>query len=200
MLKRTQAYAILACVVISACCESYVNNDEVKSYTVSLLARNPIVSSLKFSVLEEDDLVDWDKFFIELDADLDSDSETSALTISLFPKAHATLCDDDWETTQKITKFSIVSDSDFSASYPAGSELSSLFLIDLYIGDTRIVLDSRQGKLAGYLSDSIFPAPRRLFLKLNERPEFSLHTFTFSIELDDGSQFNLTANQVNLVF
>ncbi len=127
----------------------------------------------------------WNTFSIELKATFQNYQAKAlpVLQFSLFPQAIA--CSPPLPVgKQKLTKISITSANDFSAAYPAGSELVSVFE-SIHHG---------AAKLTSVLVGSA--APLNLNLKLLAAPQFARQNFEIQITLDDGNVYILKTGDV----
>ena len=127
----------------------------------------------------------WNTFSIELNAAYQNYQAKAlpVLQFSLFAQAMA--CSPPLPVgKQKLTNISITSANDFSAAYPAGMELVSLF--------ESIQHDA--AKLTNVLVNS--PAPLNLNVKLLAAPQYARQNFEVQITLDDGSVYILKTGDV----
>lgn len=127
----------------------------------------------------------WNSFSIELNAAYQNYQAKAlpVLQFSLF--AQAVACSPVPPAgKQKLTKISITSANDYSAKYPAGSELVNVFES----------INHGAIKLSSLLVNS--PAPLQLRLKLIEAPQYARQNFEVHITLDDGSVYSLKTGDV----
>ncbi len=196
-LRKYVGIAVCSIVLLAACggaggkdpaCGSEVNQDRLVTNYVSSLMRyekpiDPIVQEIP-KVLAPNESPTWNRFSIDLKATYQTYSVQlqPRIEFSLFEKANA--CSIVIKGKQRITKISITSANDFGASYPAGSELLSLFAMvgNDFVSLTTLLLNQ--------------PAPLKFELKLRESPQFSRQNFTIQIGLDDGSSFTLNTGDV----
>lgn len=127
----------------------------------------------------------WNRFSILLQATYQTYSVQLKPRIEFSLFEHANACSlAPPAAKQRLTKISITSANDFSASYPAGSELLNVFA---WVNNDSLSLTS-------LLLNQ--PAPLKLELKLRESPQFARQNFTIQIGLDDGSSFTLNTGDV----
>lgn len=127
----------------------------------------------------------WNRFSISLQATYQTYSVQlkPRIEFSLFEQANACSLVPP-AAKQRLTKISITSANDFSASYPASSELLNVFA---WVNNDSLSLTS-------LLLNQ--PAPLKLELKLREPPQFARQNFTIQITLDDGGTYLLNTGDI----
>jgi hypothetical protein len=114
--------------------------------------------------------------------------ETAGLFTSVFA------CEPAFLPTKRIVDITVVSSSDFFASdttYKAGANINLLFNVEDY---------NYVGPMKEFLDDLPLAHDTPLLLILDEAPaQAEKHSFTFTIKMDDGSNFSLTSKSMILL-
>ncbi|MCP8901017.1 hypothetical protein [Gilvimarinus xylanilyticus] len=126
--------------------------------------------------------VPWNHLGIQLESQANVYVAREATTRwSLFPTANA--CSPvPPQPTQTIQSIEIVSDNAYTDAYPAGTDLAAI--MNRYGDDYGVHADS----VSAYIAEQP-PARRSLNLFFTQAPQYERHTFTITIELDDGNVF-----------
>lgn len=196
-LRKYVGIAACSVFMLAACggstgndstCGPVVNQERlITQFTASLMRYekpiDPVVQEIP-KVLAPNESPTWNRFSIALRATYQTYSVQiePRIEFSLFEQANA--CSIVIKGKQRITKMSITSANNFSASYPAGSELLNLFawVDNDYLSLTTLLLNQ--------------PSPLDFEIKLRESPQFARQNFTIQIGLDDGSSFTLNTGDV----
>ncbi len=135
--------------------------------------------------------VPWNHLGIQLESQANVYVAREASTRwSLFPTANA--CSPvPPQPTQSIQSIEIVSDNAFTDAYPAGTDLAEI--MNRYWDDYGVHTDS----VSAYVAEHP-PARRSLNLFFTQAPQYERHTFTITIELDDGSVFVVDTQELYL--
>ncbi len=161
----------------------------VDNYTASLVRYDEPIDDLSIAkipkLIANNENVAWNMFAIDLNANFQTYTvkHQPAVRFNLFAQALA--CSPYIHAKQALSKISITSANTFNDSYPAGSELASLFA----------TLDYPSVNVSA-LADLGKPAPRWLKLKLLEAPQYSQQNFEVEISLNDGNVFILKTGDV----
>lgn len=159
----------------------------VQDYAIGQYPRIEPVAIVK------DDVVAWDKFSVKLEAQyrkfktasLNPSSLKPELRFSFFQQAYA--CSPGFISRQRIAKISITSNNSFNDFYPAGSELSALFISPITQDVTSIA----------ELSVSKAQAPMEIKMKLRQSPQYSPQAFRVEIILSDGGFYTMESGAIH---
>ncbi|MCP8901018.1 hypothetical protein [Gilvimarinus xylanilyticus] len=182
------------CILLSACggdsyvhpcdLEGYYSHFSITDYTSRAVNHDqPITRETNFwAEALEGTAVPWDHVGLELEAEIVksvAQNTPDKMRFSLFAQSQACSLPAP-EPIQSITHISLVSDNAYTDEYPAGSDLSELIAVYGY--------HSVEGNLQDFVASQP-PAREWLRLFFTLEPQYERHTFTITVELDDGSVF-----------
>ena len=163
------------------------------------------------TAVDTNNAVDANQFMLELNADTaitptlvknspdNGHSFKFSFSFSLMSKAYACSPVAPY-TEERISQLNITSDNDFSADYPAGSNLNALFNVLYNQTLTPTHTDSNGDRTAYTLAEYVATTPnatQSLQLKLIQAPdELKTHQFTIDYMHDDGQQFTVSTGVV----
>ncbi|MBU2886878.1 DUF5034 domain-containing protein [Gilvimarinus agarilyticus] len=167
----------------------------VNDYQVSVIQHAEPITANTYDYGEpvNGEPVSWSQLGVVLTADVQHYQVQAAPTRwSLWPLALA--CSPaPSQPAQTVVSISVVSDNAYTDDYPAGSDLSGIvapygMLVWVDAEDLNDYFVQQPG------------APERLSLFFTEPPQYARHTFTITVELDDGSRFVLDSPDVEMQF
>ncbi len=151
------------------------------------------------TTLDTANSVNANQFILELSANVVSDpayvKNSPSFSFSLMSQAYACSPVGPY-TEEKISQLNIISDNDFSADYPAGSNLNVLFNV-LYNEQATPRHTDNNGEHTAYTVaeyvESTPKATQLIQLRLNQAPgEIKTHQFTLNYMHNDGEQFSVS--------
>ncbi|NQZ05721.1 MAG: hypothetical protein HRT35_01035 [Algicola sp.] len=209
-------FLAISCKDVDQCGSTPNSQYHITAIEVTPVTYSELPTLIGFKVtttaVDTNNAVDANQFMLELNADTainptlvknspDNGYNFSfSFSFSLMSKAYACSPVAPY-TEEKITQLNITSDNDFSADYPAGSNLNALFNV-LYSESVVVPThtNSNGDRTAYTLAEYVATTPNAsqiLQLKLIQAPEtLKTHQFTIDYMHDDGQQFTVSTGVV----